>query len=266
MAQALGRDRRGLNRRARLPDEQANLVRTDEIGSVAMMRIVPALLLGLAVAGCNIEINSCSGGQICINKSGERIVGSGSMRTEARAVDAFTAVRLVSAGRVVIERGDTDAVTITSDDNVLPKITTEVRNGTLVLDTATGTGIVANELVYRVTVRDLKAISTSGAGAIQADGLASTALAVTIAGSSRVQLSGNVADLKLAISGSGTINATALPAERTSVVVSGSGNVSVKARAALDVVISGSGNVTYAGTPKLRAQISGSGSLRHVAG
>jgi hypothetical protein len=266
-AQSSGYDCRVLNRRARLLDEQApDVVRTDEIGSAAMMRIVPALLLGLAVAGCNIEINSCSGEQICISKGGERIVGSGTVRTEARAVDAFTAVRLVSAGRVVIERGDSDAVTVTSDDNLLQKITTEVRNGALVLDIATGTGIVAHELVYRVTVRDLKAISASGAGTIQADGLASTSLAVTIAGSSRVQLSGSVADLKLAISGSGTINAAALLAERISVAVSGSGNVSVNARAALDVAISGSGKVTYAGRPKLRTQISGSGSLRHVAG
>jgi len=230
-----------------------------------MMRIVPALLLGLAVAGCNIEVNSCSYGQICISKGGERIVGSGTVHTEARAVDAFTAVRLASAGRVVIEPGETDAVTVTSDDNLLPKITTDVRNGTLVLDTAAGTGIVAHELVFRVTVRDLKAISTSGAGTIQADGLASTALAVSIAGSSRIQLSGSVADLKLAVGGSGTIGAAALRAERTSVVVSGSGNMSVNASATLNVMISGSGNVTYAGAPKLHSKISGSGRLRRDA-
>ncbi len=227
-----------------------------------MIRNVPALLLALAVAGCNIEINSCSGGQICINNGGERIVGSGTVRTEARAMNAFTAVRLVSGGRVVIERGEADAVTVTSDDNLLPKITTEVRNGTLVLDTAAGTSIIANELVYRVTVRDLNAISTSGSGTIQADRLASTSLAVTITGSSNVQLSGNVADLKLSISGSGTINAAALVAERSRVVISGSGDASVNARATLDVVISGSGDVTYAGTPKLRTRISGLGTVR----
>ena len=232
-----------------------------------MMRIVPALLLGLAVAGCNIEINSCSAGQICINKGGERIVGSGTMRTEARAVEAFTAVRLEGAGRVVIEHGETEAATVTSDDNLLPKITTEVRNGTLVLSTAAGSRIVAHELIYRVTVRDLKAIGASGSGTIQADGIAGTALTVAIAGSSDVRLAGNVADLKLSISGSGTISAAALLAERTRVVISGSGDASVNARTALDVVISGSGNVTYAGTPKLRTQISGSGSLRqHPAG
>lgn len=227
-----------------------------------MTRIVPALLLALAVAGCDIEINGCSGSQICISRGGDRIVGSGSMRTEARAVGSFTGVQLVAAGRVVIERGEVDAVAVTSDDNVLPKITTEVRNGTLFLGTAAGTSIVANELVYRITVRDLNAISASGAGTIQADGITGTALAVTIAGSSRVQLSGNVTDLRLSISGSGTVNASRLQAERTSVVVSGSGNVSVNTRATLDVAISGSGNVTYAGTPKLRTQTSGSGSLR----
>src|SRR5262245_57908729 len=92
-------DSRALNRHARLPDEQETPPGRMRLER-AVTRIVPALLLALAVAGCNIEINSCGGGEICINRGGERIVGSGSVRTEARAVEPFTAVRLEGAGRV----------------------------------------------------------------------------------------------------------------------------------------------------------------------
>jgi hypothetical protein len=64
-----------------------------------------------------------------------------------------------------------------------------------------------------------------------------------------LQLSGKVADLKLAISGPGIINAAELVAERANVVLSGSGSTSVDVQESLDTVISGSGNVTYTGTP-----------------
>lgn len=193
---------------------------------------------------------------------GQQIVGSGTIRTEARAVGSFTAIRLKGAGRVVIEGGDTDGVTISSDDNVLPKLTAETRSGVLTLGIAAGASIAANELVYRVTVKDLQEIDVAGAGTIEASKLASKALTVTVAGSSDLRLSGKVDDLKLAISGFGNINAAGLLAERANVVVSGSGSISVNARESLDALMSGSGNVTYAGAPKVHSNISGSGSLR----
>jgi hypothetical protein len=232
---------------------------------------LPLLLLAIGLAGCDVNINiqSCSGKQICISQGkqgkGEQIVGSGTISTETRTVSSFTAVRFEGAGRVVIESGDTDSVTVSSDDNVLPKITTGTRSGVLVLGIAANTGIIANELLYRVTVKDLRAIDAAGAGTLQASKLASKALTVTVAGSSSLQLSGKVADLKLLISGSGIINAAELVAERANVVLSGSGSTSVDVQESLDTVISGSGNVTYTGTPKLVTTISGSGKVRPKA-
>jgi Putative auto-transporter adhesin, head GIN domain len=170
--------------------------------------VVPLFLLTLGVAGCDVQVanvNVCSGKQICISRGGgEQIVGSGTIRTETRAVGSFTSVRLEGAGRVVIESGETDGVTVSSDDNVLPEITTEVRGGMLILSTAAGTSITTHELFYRVTVRDLREIDASGAGGIEAAKLASKALTVTVTGASHLRLSGKVAELKLAISGAGS--------------------------------------------------------------
>ena len=162
----------------------------------------------------------------------------------------------------MIEVGETDGVTVSSDDNILSKITTETRSGVLILGIASGTSIVANELVYRVTAKDLREIDASGAGTIQASKLASEALNVTIAGSSNMRLSGKVSDVKLVISGSGTVDAVGLLTERVNIVLSGSGSTSVHVRESLDAVISGSGNVTYTGAPKVLSKVSGSGSLR----
>ncbi len=227
---------------------------------------LPLLLLAIGLAGCDVNIQSCSGKQICISQGkGEQIVGSGTISTETRAVSSFTAVRFESAGRVVIESGDTDSVTVSSDDNLLSKITTGTRSGVLVLGIAANTGIIANELLYRVTVKDLRAIDAAGAGTLQASKLASKALTVTVAGPSTLQLSGKVADLKLVISGPGIINAADLVAERANVVLSGSGSTSVDVQESLDTVISGSGNVTYTGTPKLVTKISGSGTVKPKA-
>ncbi len=77
-----------------------------------ILRFVSAAILALGVAGCHFDVGVCSGQQICVSKGGDKIVGSGVIRTETRAVGSFTVVRLESAGRVVIQRGETDGVTV----------------------------------------------------------------------------------------------------------------------------------------------------------
>lgn len=226
-------------------------------------RFVSAAIVALSLAGCNFDVDVGGSQQISVSKGGgEKIIGSGVIRTETRAVGSFTVVRLESAGRVVIQSGETDGVTVSSDDNLLPKITTETRNGVLILDTAADTKIVANELVYRVTINDLRRIDVNGTGTIEASNLTSNALAITVAGASRLRLSGKVGSLQLVISGTGNVDADQLVVGRANIVVSGTGNTSVAVRDTLNAVLSGTGNVTYSGTPQITKTISGTGSLR----
>ena len=58
---------------------------------------------------------------------------SGNMESESRSVSGFTAIKLTGSGEVTIDQTGTDSLTIEADDNVLPKVTSNVVDGTLML-------------------------------------------------------------------------------------------------------------------------------------
>ena len=61
------------------------------------------------------------------------INGSGDIVTESRDVSGFDKVALAGFGDVTIEVGDEESLTVSTDDNIMPYVTTEVKNNTLVL-------------------------------------------------------------------------------------------------------------------------------------
>ena len=98
--------------------------------------------------------------------------GSGDLRTETRDVSGFTTVDLSGSGDVVIEQGDTDSLSITAEDNVLPELSSEVSNGTLVLGTKQGQNIhPTQDITYRVTLKELDGLRVSGSGSQTANGI-----------------------------------------------------------------------------------------------
>jgi hypothetical protein len=53
----------------------------------------------------------------------QAIEGSGQVRRESRVVGGFTAVNFSSFGELTLVQGDTEALTIETDDNLLPYVT-----------------------------------------------------------------------------------------------------------------------------------------------
>ncbi|HLH90820.1 MAG TPA: head GIN domain-containing protein [Xanthobacteraceae bacterium] len=188
--------------------------------------------------------------------------GSGKITTETRNVGSFTSVRISGVGSAVIERTGTPGLSISADDNLLPLITSDVKDGTLSLGFKSGTIISSASIEYRVTVGDLREVHVSGATGLRADDLAGSALAVTVSGAGRVRLSGRIDDLEVDVSGAGSLDAAALTARHVTVEASGAGNVSVNASDTLDAKASGAGTVRYVGAPKLTSHVSGAGSIR----
>ncbi len=62
------------------------------------------------------------------------VSGSGNVVTETRQVSGFNRIDLAGSGEVTIQQGDAESLTIEADDNVLPRLTSEVSNSTLKLD------------------------------------------------------------------------------------------------------------------------------------
>jgi Putative auto-transporter adhesin, head GIN domain len=85
------------------------------------MKILTMLSIGLVIglAGCNL-INNPS-----------NIQGSGIAKTEKRAVASFDSLDVNCVGSIEVHSQGQKSLEISGDDNIIPFITTEVKNGTL---------------------------------------------------------------------------------------------------------------------------------------
>ncbi|HZA73306.1 MAG TPA: head GIN domain-containing protein [Propionibacteriaceae bacterium] len=188
--------------------------------------------------------------------------GSGEVQTETRQVSGFTAIDLAGSGEVTLEQGDSETLTIEADDNVLPRLTSEVSDSTLKLDKKRGITLGTNSPIrYRVTLKDLTGLNVSGSGSIKAERLTLQTLRVDISGSGTVDLSGSAVEQDIEVSGSGRYEAADLPSQKVTAEISGSGEIAVAVSGELKVDISGSGTVTYSGDPNVQQSVSGSGKV-----
>src|ERR671911_276252 len=189
--------------------------------------------------------------------------GSGNVVSESRNVSGFTKIDLSGAGEVTIDQNGTEALTIEAEDNVMPKVTSEVVDGTLRLGEKSSLTINLTKAVkYQVSVKELSGLMISGSGAVTAAKITGPSLAVDINGSGKVTVGGTVENQDVEISGSGDYQAKDLQTKITTVKISGSGAASVAVSDSLDIDMSGSGKLTYYGSPpQVNQQISGSGSV-----
>lgn len=215
--------------------------------------------------------------------------GSGNLVTESRNVSNFDRVDLSGSGEVVITQSEAEALTVETDDNIMPYVTTEVRGGTLYL------GLEARDfsripspsrLRFTLSVKDLVGVDVSGSGDINAvsldtdrldvnvsgsgdvriDSLTAEEVEARISGSGEVNLAGQATGQDINISGSGKYRAGDLRAEAAEVVISGSGEATVWATESLDARVSGSGSVDYYGNPQTSFSSSGSGEIKSLGG
>jgi hypothetical protein len=194
---------------------------------------------------------------------GPSVHGSGRVISETRNVSGFSNVSLRGSGRVVIEQGGTESLTVTGDDNLLNHLETEVRGSTLVLGERSGVRLSpSRDIVFRVTLRRLDNFDNSGSGVTEVKGLQSAKTRIGISGSGEVSAEGAADDLDISISGSGRFRGDSLRSKRTRVDISGSGSAVVASSETLDAIISGSGSIEYVGDPQVHRNISGSGSVR----
>jgi putative autotransporter adhesin-like protein len=190
------------------------------------------------------------------------IRGSGTMKTEPRAVGGFTAVDLSGSGHLTIEQTGTESLTIEAEDNILPLLTSDVSNGTLRLGVKDNTSVLPTKTInYRLTVRDLKNLIVSGSGEVTAASITASKFTVTLSGSGSITLGGTADSQAVTISGSGRYDATKLVSKSAVIDISGNGTAVVMPGDTLDATIGGSGSVEYIGNPSVSQNISGSGSI-----
>jgi hypothetical protein len=192
------------------------------------------------------------------------VQGSGRVIRQNRAVAPFQRIEMMGAEVVDVRLGARPSVIIEADDNVLPLLTSEVRNGTLKLGSR-GSYRIRGPVRVWVTMPNLESFVSSGSGDVRIHGVNNARLKLTINGSGSMQATGRTGALDLNVNGSGRAQLAGLAARDASVGLHGSGDATVRASGQLDARVIGSGNLRYVGRPaSLRPVRVGSG--RIIAG
>lgn len=185
--------------------------------------------------------------------------GSGATASATRELPPFTALDLAGANTVTIGIGGVQRVVVHGDEDVIPLVTTEVEDGTLVIAQSESFG-TESQLSVEVVVPSLDSVRLSGAGTVTVDGHDLERLNVSVPGAGTIRGSGDVQRLEIALGGTGDIELAELVAGAVTVTLSGAGNVHVHATDSLDATVSGTGSVFYAGDPASVSQaITGTG-------
>ena len=206
----------------------------------------------------------------------------GPVETRKEEVSGFKRVSIETFGEILVSQGETESLTIEAPRDYLRYITSEVEDGTLYIKTRRGfVGGPVQRVIYTLTVKDLEAISfsgagsiklykletndfsvdLSGAGSIEIDQLKADNLSVNLSSAGAVVIAGTVKTQDVNLSGLGSYEGGDLRSDDASVNLSGAGSAVVWAENSLDVNVSGVGSVAYFGDPDLSQNISGLGSV-----
>lgn len=211
--------------------------------------------------------------------------GSGNIITESREVSDFSRVRLDGAGTLTITQGETESLEIEADDNILPALSSNVDENTLILsieDKWWQQSVIPTEKInYTLTVIDLSDITINGAADLDIEDFETSSLTIKINGAGNIEiidltanefnfeingtangkLSGEVDEISIMVNGMGNVNADDLLTSTADVEINGLGNATVWAEDLLSVSISGGGSLSYYGSPTISQNISGSGDI-----
>lgn len=216
---------------------------------------------------------------------GER--GSGNVISQTREVSGFDAVNVAYPAQVLIKQGKAESLKIEAEDNLLPNLKTQVKNGTLEIFYKRENGKHVNPTktpIITIVVKDLTNVDFTSAGELTIDGLKTNALDVSLSGAGNMKLdkilvkalsvslsgagsstaSGTADDLNLTISGFGDFKGPDLHSQDARVDISGAGSATVWVDNNLDAEISGAGSVSYYGSASVTKQISGVGGVNHL--
>lgn len=221
-----------------------------------------------------------------------QVKGSGEIVVEDRKVSGFDKILVEGVGRLILTQGDSESLSIETDDNLMEYIRTEVVGDTLKIgfeddvvlsSNVGGIGLDPTEgFIFRISVIDLQGIAISGAadiemekiktdqldidlsgaGLVSIDDLDASTLNVHISGAGDVKIVGRVVSQVVMLSGLGRYQAFNLESQDAAVTISGAGGANVWVIDSLKVSISGAGDVQYYGNPSVNRNISGVGKIQ----
>ncbi|MDT8382285.1 MAG: head GIN domain-containing protein [Brevefilum sp.] len=204
----------------------------------------------------------------------------------------FSKIDFKGAGEVNILHGDSCALDIQGDQELVEKVKTEISDGMLTITFKTdenvwrGLNEVGEEsrLRYDIKVKSLEALKLDGAGSIHSDALTGESLKiqhdglgkvvltnlayenldVDLGGLGEIEVEGEVQKQSVHIGGAGAYKAALLKSQEAEVVVNGAGMVKVWVETNLVASLTGAGSIKYKGAPVLEESKTGLGTIAPI--
>jgi hypothetical protein len=157
----------------------------------------------------------------------EQVQGSGRVQSQARDVAHFSGLAMSLQGNVEIRSGSgREGVTVEADDNLLPLIETVVEDGTLKIRAKRNTNLRTRNLKVVVQARDIDRLALGGSGNIDADVVRGSRVRFDVGGSGSIKVHKLEGEsVNIALGGSGNLQALDGTARSTSISIGGSGTV-----------------------------------------
>jgi len=223
----------------------------------------------------------------CIRITGFTVPGN--TASQEREVSGIKSVSVSSGMNLYIEQTGSESLRIEAQDNVIPKVLTEITGGNLVIKYKPwllgfeGINIKGPVNIY-LTVKDLGSInvlsgSTFECGMLKTEDLKISLssgssgkielqvseLNVDLSSGSNLEAEGTVKNQEVDLSSGVSYDAFNLESETAELDVSSGAVADVNVSGSLDVDISSGGTVRYKGTPQIISDISSGGNLENVS-
>ncbi len=190
-----------------------------------------------------------------------RVEGSGARHDDVRvlvdpsaAVAVPEAVVVRGALRVEIITGVPGAVVnVSAEENLLPLIVTELKDGAIVITTRGGDLVSAAGIVAKVSLPKVTKLTATATAHVTSS--LSGACTVSVHGASRATLTGSASDVVIDLRGAAVVDATALRAERVTVTIAGAAELELGTSKTLSVNGRGVGRVRYRGDPTVSTNV-----------
>ena len=194
-----------------------------------------ALVIGLA--GCGIIGTT------------ERVKGNGIVKAEKRSLDPFASIDVTCHASIQVRSQGQVSLEISGDSNIVPLITTEVKDDTLYIRSSKEYDS-KERLQIIVSTPDLRRFVFAGAGEADLSNVKNDRVEIVLSGAGSLIASGETKEADITLSGAGSLDAKNLHAVNAKVSSTGVGSVDIYATGQLDAKASGIGEINYYGSPK----------------
>lgn len=193
----------------------------------------------------------------------EAVTGSGKVGKEDRKVPAFHGIAIMIPAQLEAKQGAPGPLSIEADDNLIPYIKTEVKDGVLYIDSKESIQ-TRSKLSFKVSSAKLDSLQTKGACTAKISDLKGNEFKASANGTVSMNLAGEVNNFVSAIDGTGSVDSSKLKAKKVFVDIKGTGTAKVNASETLDATIKGTGSIKYSGDPKVKQNIFGLGTVSKI--